>query len=416
MTRQELYDMVWSRPITRVAKDFGISDVALGKQCKKYDIPKPPVGYWAKVSHGKKALKQRLPIGKRSADEIVYLEAVERIQTSVYAEEASREAEARREQIERLLKVPENLPSRCQPAVVDMRRALRELTPDIHGFVRTGNLYVKKLEFGKDSVNRVAKIVETIASAAKALGQQLIWAEGRFLWQIGDEPFELRIYELVDKQKHTPTATELKEQARREKWDQKIGREYSTTRKTYRTWDYLPSGRLALKLSDTNSRWGSPKIAKHWTEPKTGPALEAKLVDVFIWLAGAEVSARECRLELEAEVARQQDEAQQQIARQETQNRALKLQAFLHELTDTHEQFKKTTSLLAFMRSSRPDSAETPPIIDELKAYQSLLLHKLENSCSEDISGLTLQKGENLVLSLPMASAVSSKVDRSSDA
>jgi hypothetical protein len=32
LTRQELYDMVWSEPMTSLAKNFGISDVPLAKR------------------------------------------------------------------------------------------------------------------------------------------------------------------------------------------------------------------------------------------------------------------------------------------------------------------------------------------------------------------------------------------------
>ena len=34
LTRQELYDMVWATPMSSLAKDFGISDVALAKRCR----------------------------------------------------------------------------------------------------------------------------------------------------------------------------------------------------------------------------------------------------------------------------------------------------------------------------------------------------------------------------------------------
>jgi hypothetical protein len=50
LTRQELYDLVWSRPIREIAKDFGISDVAVAKHCRKHDIPRPGVGYWQKLA------------------------------------------------------------------------------------------------------------------------------------------------------------------------------------------------------------------------------------------------------------------------------------------------------------------------------------------------------------------------------
>lgn len=60
-TRQEFYDLVWSQPLTHLAKRFGISDVALGKACRAAQIPHPPVGYWAKLEAGKHVVKPELP-------------------------------------------------------------------------------------------------------------------------------------------------------------------------------------------------------------------------------------------------------------------------------------------------------------------------------------------------------------------
>ena len=36
--RQEFYDLVWSKPITHIAKGFALSDVAIHKICKKHQI------------------------------------------------------------------------------------------------------------------------------------------------------------------------------------------------------------------------------------------------------------------------------------------------------------------------------------------------------------------------------------------
>jgi hypothetical protein len=43
--RNELYEQIWNTPTTKLAKPFGLSDVALGKICKKHSIPKPPRSY-----------------------------------------------------------------------------------------------------------------------------------------------------------------------------------------------------------------------------------------------------------------------------------------------------------------------------------------------------------------------------------
>jgi len=47
-SKEELQELIWVKPTTQLAKDFGISDKAIEKWCKAYGIQKPPRGYWAK--------------------------------------------------------------------------------------------------------------------------------------------------------------------------------------------------------------------------------------------------------------------------------------------------------------------------------------------------------------------------------
>jgi hypothetical protein len=61
LSRKELYDLVWSEPMMRLARRYGISDVGLAKICRKCDIPRPPRGYWAKKQVGKAPRQNRLP-------------------------------------------------------------------------------------------------------------------------------------------------------------------------------------------------------------------------------------------------------------------------------------------------------------------------------------------------------------------
>lgn len=48
--RDELARLVWEKPSTLLAKDFGVSDRTIGKWCKTYGIEKPPRGYWMKYN------------------------------------------------------------------------------------------------------------------------------------------------------------------------------------------------------------------------------------------------------------------------------------------------------------------------------------------------------------------------------
>ena len=44
LSRQQLYDLVWTKPVRDLAAEFGISDVALAKRCRALKIPVPPRG------------------------------------------------------------------------------------------------------------------------------------------------------------------------------------------------------------------------------------------------------------------------------------------------------------------------------------------------------------------------------------
>ena len=52
ISREELFAMIWERPTQEIAKELGVSDVAIGKLCTRLQVPKPPRGYWARVQSG----------------------------------------------------------------------------------------------------------------------------------------------------------------------------------------------------------------------------------------------------------------------------------------------------------------------------------------------------------------------------
>ncbi|MBL8880692.1 MAG: hypothetical protein JNG88_16385 [Phycisphaerales bacterium] len=60
-TREQLYDEVWETPMRHLAIKYGLSDVGLAKLLIRLNVPRPPVGYWAKRSAGKAPAKPPLP-------------------------------------------------------------------------------------------------------------------------------------------------------------------------------------------------------------------------------------------------------------------------------------------------------------------------------------------------------------------
>jgi len=62
LTRQQLYDLVWSQAMQKIARQVGISDVAIVKRCKIVGVPVPPRGYWNKKQAGRHARQLPLPL------------------------------------------------------------------------------------------------------------------------------------------------------------------------------------------------------------------------------------------------------------------------------------------------------------------------------------------------------------------
>src|ERR1035437_1239107 len=76
LSRDELYDLVWTKPIMRLAEIYDISDVGLAKTCRRLRVPRPPVGYWQRIAVGQKVARSKLspiPRGVSVPTQIAYL-------------------------------------------------------------------------------------------------------------------------------------------------------------------------------------------------------------------------------------------------------------------------------------------------------------------------------------------------------
>lgn len=73
LTREYLYELVWEKPTSQLAKDFNMSDSAIAKWCRKMEVPKPPRGYWAKKKSYVKVKKTPLkPLSLKGVSLVQY--------------------------------------------------------------------------------------------------------------------------------------------------------------------------------------------------------------------------------------------------------------------------------------------------------------------------------------------------------
>lgn len=61
LSREELYELVWQRPLNRVGLEFGLDGPRLAKLCEKRQVPYPPLGYWQKKAVGRAPAPTPLP-------------------------------------------------------------------------------------------------------------------------------------------------------------------------------------------------------------------------------------------------------------------------------------------------------------------------------------------------------------------
>ncbi|MBA2780599.1 hypothetical protein [Billgrantia kenyensis] len=59
--RVRLYELVWSRPMSHLAKEYGLPSQKLKEVCDKAGIPTPAPGHWQRIAAGKKVSQPPLP-------------------------------------------------------------------------------------------------------------------------------------------------------------------------------------------------------------------------------------------------------------------------------------------------------------------------------------------------------------------
>ncbi|WP_170211819.1 hypothetical protein [Rhodoferax bucti] len=61
ITREDLYELIWTTPMTKVAAQFEVSGSFLARICSILRVPRPERGYWAKLAVGKAPGRPPLP-------------------------------------------------------------------------------------------------------------------------------------------------------------------------------------------------------------------------------------------------------------------------------------------------------------------------------------------------------------------
>jgi hypothetical protein len=346
-TREEFYELVWSKPMTHLAKEFAISDVALHKICKKHGIPNPPLGWWAKKAAGKPVRRIPLPKVKDGAARNITIANADLSREGVALAEVREQARVLASTASDDAVAPSN------PIVDRTISKLWQMKPSETGVVTTEPAGVIKCSIAASSIERLAVAFPRIVHAASIQGFKLIASGGPAMFELEGESVGFSISETIRREKHVVTDDE---RAKMEAWERKRDRaarfnqwnSVFTSMPRFADWDYHPTGQLAIEFEHNYCRRDiaprrSFRDGKH-------QRLEDMASDIAVGLAVLAAAKKEDRIQREAEQRRREEEQRrrEQIARVKhvEDRRVAGLGALLKEL-DELDRLRRLMALLS---------------------------------------------------------------------
>lgn len=240
LTREALYDLVWSEPLQKAARRFGISDVMLAKYCKKMEVPRPGRGYWQRLAAGQRVNRPPLPEPKGPKVPKVCVIGGQKSARAIHLIDSSKSAAAAPPAPE----VPVQ-PTLTAPHEFVRRTltALERAKPGDNGLLwAPAGPGILDVSVSRGLLDRALRIMDALIKAVESRGGRVLVEsregsaseKGTFV-EIAGQRLGIRLRELVDRTPHVATQEE-KVRQRRDPWFR------------IPEWDHAPSGRLALEI------------------------------------------------------------------------------------------------------------------------------------------------------------------------
>ncbi|RCS25763.1 hypothetical protein DUT91_03080 [Phyllobacterium salinisoli] len=367
VSREELYEQVWSKPMTKVAADYGVTGTALKKTCDRHHIPTPERGYWAKLEYGKRVSKEVLPPLTEPNLATIRISGSSDQHLSPSVREAKEKARDRlhKHAAAKQLMVPasELAPSIVEPLyLAATRRTISKARPDSQGFAAARSKGAVPLKIAPASIERGIRVLSQLFALAETQGHLPRATEGGLVLFVENEAIAFGLEEQPEKTLHQPTPAELKQRDERMRWG------YSTD--PWPKYDHVPSGRLAIVIH-TNPYSGLRRI---YSDGKT-QALESMLPDI---LAGFVVHAAyigERRRESDERERRHRDAEVRRQREEEFNSREKRRMEFVDAV---HEQLTQWDKLNAVLRHLEKATSEDAARVTTMKTWVRQRLKQID--------------------------------------
>jgi len=221
--RHELYRRVWTTPATRLAKEFGISNVGLAKICQRHEIPLPPRGYWQRLAFGKRVRKVPLP----KSDDATLAEV------RIFRQQFFSDIESPSESVPKKLQIPvQETLAGPHSLIVTTRRHLRSAKAGLDGVLLPDATLHLDIRVTKATLDRSLRIYDALLTHWESLGGSVL------IKRQGHNQTPSTVFQLRD----DGVPVTMSEEIKRIAVDPDVCRNWR-----YRNCKYQPTGRLVIQ-------------------------------------------------------------------------------------------------------------------------------------------------------------------------
>lgn len=356
LTREELYEHVWSEPVSRLAPEYGLSDVGLAKICREMRIPLPGRGYWQQKAAGKKVRRPMLPPlpdgSPQSLRNITFAPPEVRTETRSEPDAVAEQRQYESSPGHRIA-VPEQL-EKPHPLVERTRVATRRLKPDHRGIVTVWDKQVLDIQVTQDLMERALRIMDALLKALEQRAYSVCLSQDTptQTWvKVHGQEVSIRLDEPVRQVKRQPPP-----------------RDWMEDRYTY-----TPSGELRFQ---TRIEYFGHKDQRTWRDGKSR-RLEDVLNEIVIGIVAAAEQRRENILRFE----RAQEESRQaQLRSWERLRKQEEEQARTAELERNAAAWAKSQQIREFVAAVRERISEGEDPADNSEGAERWLTWALEHA------------------------------------
>ncbi|TYB78105.1 hypothetical protein ES676_02520 [Bizionia saleffrena] len=335
LTREELYNLVWCKPLSKIMEEYSITNSSLKHICKKNDIPLPKNGHWQKLKFNKKVTVTPLSKSIKENGAISFQK-----EQGVLSELNILVREIKNDKL-LPLKVSDKL-TKPDMLVIEAMEGIKngEIANDwdYKRFYRTSqevfNIFVHK-----DTINRALNFSDALIKLFRKRGHEIEVKTGEAYNENGTRL-------IVDGEAYKVCVRETRKRI-------KVKSEHSSYLRT----SYVPTGILTLRIEDLYGHQWSDSVNKK---------IEDKLPNILAYL---ELRAKKDKKErIERKAWRLEYERKRKIEEELVAKRKDELDVFISVINQS-SRWQKSMDLRNYVETVKVNAVKNNKLTDELQKW-----------------------------------------------